>query len=138
MARRQRAVQTSSDSARAKSSRRLVLLVNPKSGGGSFPRGGVGDGARDVEVVVVGNGEGLAETARGLAAAGVDARGVAGGDGSLAGAANEAVSMTPPMRFTIRPRALRLLISSRHPGTFPLRQGVFAAPWTNTRSECGV
>lgn len=102
-ARRQRAVQTNSDSARAKSSRRLVLLVNPKSGGGSFPRGGVGDGARGVEVVVVGNRQALAETARGLAAAAVDALGVAGGDGSLAGAGGEAVSMTPT-RFTIRPR----------------------------------
>jgi diacylglycerol kinase family enzyme len=36
-----------------------------------------------------------------------------------AGIDGEAVDLTPPLRFVIRPRALRVRISSRHPGVSP-------------------
>jgi len=73
------------------------------------------------------------------AAAGADALGMAGGDGSLAvvaavaaahqipfapepvhaGVDGEAVELSPPLRFAIRPAALRVRTSSRHPGVSP-------------------
>lgn len=40
-----------------------------------------------------------------------------------AGIDGEAVDLTPPLRFTIRPRALRVRISSRHPGVSPSGRG---------------
>jgi len=36
-----------------------------------------------------------------------------------AGVDGEAVNLSPPLRFAIRPGALRVRISSRHPGTSP-------------------
>jgi diacylglycerol kinase family enzyme len=39
-----------------------------------------------------------------------------------AGLDGEAVTLSPPLRFTIRPRALRVRISPRHPGASPAAQ----------------
>ena len=39
-----------------------------------------------------------------------------------AGLDGEAVTLSPPLRFTIRPRALRVRISARHPGASPAAQ----------------
>ncbi|HEX5299160.1 MAG TPA: hypothetical protein VFW50_19420, partial [Streptosporangiaceae bacterium] len=36
-----------------------------------------------------------------------------------AGVDGEAVDLSPPLRFAIRPAALRVRISSRHPGASP-------------------
>jgi diacylglycerol kinase family enzyme len=66
--------------------RKPVLFVNPKSGGGGAVRAAVPDLAREkgVEVVVLQPGQRLAELVASAVAAGADALGVAGGDGSLA------------------------------------------------------
>src|SRR5580693_8912399 len=70
----------------AKPPRRPVLFVNPRSGGGEATRGGVAERARanGIEVVVLTPGQDLAALARDAVAAGADAVGMAGGDGSLA------------------------------------------------------
>ena len=39
-----------------------------------------------------------------------------------AGRDGEAVTLTPPLRFAIRPRALRVRIAARHPGASPAAQ----------------
>src|SRR5271166_1400196 len=66
--------------------RRPVLFVNPRSGGGKAARAGLAERARErgVEAVILDPGQDLAALARGAAAGGADALGVAGGDGSLA------------------------------------------------------
>jgi hypothetical protein len=66
--------------------RRPVLFVNPRSGGGKAARAGLAEQARErgVEAVILGQGQDLAALARGAAADGADALGVADGDGSLA------------------------------------------------------
>jgi diacylglycerol kinase family enzyme len=66
--------------------RRPVLFVNPKSGGGKAARAGLAERARElgVEAVILDPGQDLAALARGAAAGGADALGMAGGDGSLA------------------------------------------------------
>lgn len=66
--------------------RRPVLFVNPRSGDGKAARAGVAERARGkgIEVVVLLTGQDLAALARAAAAAGADALGMAGGDGSLA------------------------------------------------------
>jgi diacylglycerol kinase family enzyme len=63
-----------------------VLFVNPRSGSGKAARAGVAERARDkgVEAVVLAPGQDLAALAREAVAAGADALGMAGGDGSLA------------------------------------------------------
>jgi diacylglycerol kinase family enzyme len=63
-----------------------VLIVNPKSGGGSAQRHDlVGQcGARGIGVVVLGGGEDLSEVAIAALSNGADAIGMAGGDGSQA------------------------------------------------------
>ncbi len=66
--------------------RRPVLFVNPRSGGGKAARAGLAERARErgVQAVILDPGQDLAALARGAAAGGADALGVAGGDGSLA------------------------------------------------------
>ncbi len=66
--------------------RRPVLFVNPRSGGGKAAHGGIADRARasGIEVVTLTPGQDLAALAREAIAAGADAVGMAGGDGSLA------------------------------------------------------
>ena len=66
--------------------RRPVLFVNPRSGGGKAAHGGIAERARanGIEVVTLTPGQDLAALAREAIAAGADAVGMAGGDGSLA------------------------------------------------------
>jgi diacylglycerol kinase family enzyme len=66
--------------------RRPVLFVNPRSGGGKAAHAGVAERARaqGIEVVTLTPGQDLAALASGAVAAGADALGAAGGDGSLA------------------------------------------------------
>ena len=45
-----------------------------------------------------------------------------------AGVDGEPVELRPPLRFTIRPAALRVRISSRHPGSSPSARFPFAGP----------
>ncbi|HBW21109.1 MAG TPA: hypothetical protein DEH11_19890, partial [Actinobacteria bacterium] len=66
--------------------RRPVLFVNPRSGGGKAARARVAERAREqgIEAVILDPGQNLAALAGKAAAAGADALGAAGGDGSLA------------------------------------------------------
>jgi len=66
--------------------RRPVLFVNPGSGDGKAARAGLAERARGkgIEAVVLAPGQDLAALAGDAAAAGADALGMAGGDGSLA------------------------------------------------------
>jgi diacylglycerol kinase family enzyme len=66
--------------------RRPVLFVNPRSGDGKAARAGLAERARDtgIEAVILAAGQDLAALAGEAAAAGADALGMAGGDGSLA------------------------------------------------------
>jgi diacylglycerol kinase family enzyme len=75
-------------------SRRPVLFVNPRSGGGKAARAGLVEQAREhgIDVVVLCPGDDLALLAREAADRGADALGVAGGDGSLAVVAATAVA----------------------------------------------
>jgi diacylglycerol kinase family enzyme len=75
-----------------------VLLVNPRSGGGKAARAGVAERARakGIEVVIFTSGQDLAVLADEAVAAGADALGVAGGDGSLATVAAAAVANNLP------------------------------------------
>ena len=63
-----------------------MLFVNPGSGGGKAARAGVAERAREkgIEVVILAAGQDLAALAGEAVAAGADALGMAGGDGSLA------------------------------------------------------
>ena len=67
-------------------SRRPVLFINPRSGGGKAARARVAERAREqgIEAVILDPGQNLAALARGAAEGGADALGAAGGDGSLA------------------------------------------------------
>ena len=66
--------------------RRPVLFVNPRSGDGKAARTGLADRAREtgIETVILVPGQDLDALAREAVAAGADALGMAGGDGSLA------------------------------------------------------
>ena len=66
--------------------RRPVLFINPRSGDGKAARARLAERAREkgIEAVILAPGQDLAALARGAAAAGADALGMAGGDGSLA------------------------------------------------------
>lgn len=66
--------------------RRPVLFVNPRSGDGTSARVRLAEQARDlgIEVVTLSRGESLETLVRAAVASGVDALGMAGGDGSLA------------------------------------------------------
>ena len=77
---------------------RPVLLVNPTSGGGKAARAGIAERARaiGIEVVIFTSGQDLAALAHDAVAAGADALGVAGGDGSLAMVAAQAVANDIP------------------------------------------
>ena len=87
--------------------RRPVLFVNPRSGGGQAARGGVAERARanGIEVVILTPGQDLAALAREAVAAGVDAVGMAGGDGSLAVVA--AAAATHDIPFVCVPAGTR-------------------------------
>ena len=65
--------------------RRPVLFVNPRSGDGKAARAGVAERAREkgIEAVILAPGQDLDALAREAVAAGADALGMAGGDGSL-------------------------------------------------------
>ena len=75
-----------------------MLLVNPRSGGGKAARAGVAERARakGIEVVIFTSGQDLTALAHGAVAAGADALGVAGGDGSLAIVAAAAAANSIP------------------------------------------
>jgi diacylglycerol kinase family enzyme len=75
-----------------------VLLVNPRSGGGKAASAGVAGRARakGIEVVIFTSGQDLAALAHEAVAAGADALGVAGGDGSLATVAAAAAANSIP------------------------------------------
>jgi diacylglycerol kinase family enzyme len=66
--------------------RRPVLFVNPRSGDGTAARAGLAERAHDmgIEAVILAPGQDLAALAHDAVAAGADALGMAGGDGSLA------------------------------------------------------
>ena len=66
--------------------RRPVLFINPRSGEGKAARARLAERARGtgIEAVVLDPGQDLAALAAEAAAAGADALGMAGGDGSLA------------------------------------------------------
>jgi diacylglycerol kinase family enzyme len=66
--------------------RRPVVVVNPRSGDGRAARVGLAAAARDrgITVLELGAGEDLTAVVRGAVAAGADAVGMAGGDGSQA------------------------------------------------------
>jgi diacylglycerol kinase family enzyme len=66
--------------------RRPVLFVNPRSGDGTAARAGLAERARGkgIEAVILAPGQDLDALARDAVAAGADALGMAGGDGSLA------------------------------------------------------
>jgi diacylglycerol kinase family enzyme len=63
-----------------------VLFINPRSGDGKAARARLAERARNtgIETVILNRGEDLAALASDAAAAGADALGMAGGDGSLA------------------------------------------------------
>ena len=71
---------------RVEPSRRPVLLINPRSGGGKAARAALADRARErgVEPVVLGPTDDLATLIAIAVDKGADALGMAGGDGSLA------------------------------------------------------
>jgi hypothetical protein len=54
-----------------------------------------------------------------------------------AGRDGEAVTLVPPLRFAIRPRALRVRISSSHPGASPSAQLSSLDPRRHDRSLRG-
>ena len=66
--------------------RRPVLFINPRSGDGKAGRARLAERARDtgIEAVILAPGQDLATLPGEAAAAGADALGMAGGDGSLA------------------------------------------------------
>ena len=74
--------------------RRPVLFVNPRSGDGKAARAGVAEQARakGIEAIILAPGQNLSALAHQAVAAGADALGMAGGDGSLAVVATVAVA----------------------------------------------
>jgi diacylglycerol kinase family enzyme len=126
--------------------RQPVLFINPRSGDGKTARAGVAERARakGIEAVILAPGQNLAALARGTRPTlGGGQLGIvvldAPGDGPRvpgrawsaprlevnapapvhAGVDGEAVDLSPPLRFAIRPAALRVRISPRHPGASP-------------------
>src|SRR6185295_19697017 len=79
-------------------STRAVLLMNPKSGGGKVERFNlVAEArARGIEPIVLGPDDDLRELATAAAETGLDAIGVAGGDGSQAIVAQVALQQSIP------------------------------------------
>ena len=77
---------------RAEPARRAALFVNPRSGDGAAARAGVVERARErgISVVVIEPGQDLRAQVDEAVAAGADALGMAGGDGSLAVVASAA------------------------------------------------
>ena len=87
--------------------RRPVLFINPRSGDGKAARARLAERARDtgIEALVLDPSQDLAELAGEAAAAGADALGMAGGDGSLAVVA--AVAAAPGIPFVCVPAGTR-------------------------------
>jgi hypothetical protein len=85
--------------------RRPVLFVNPTSGGGTAVRAGVAERARKrgIEVIVLSPAQNLAAVVGEVVARGADALG----------------TWDPPLRFTIRPNALRVRIALGERGASP-------------------
>ena len=75
-----------------------VLFVNPRSGDGKAVRAGLAERAREkgIEAVILAPGQDLAALAGDAVAAGADALGMAGGDGSLAVVAAVAAAQQIP------------------------------------------
>jgi hypothetical protein len=86
---------------------RPVLFVNPKSGDGTASRAALGDRARErgIEVVILRPDQRLASLVGEAVAAGADALGMAGGDGSLAVVAAAAHAHDLPLCAFLRARA---------------------------------
>jgi diacylglycerol kinase family enzyme len=78
--------------------RRPVLFVNPRSGGGKAEQAGLAGRARElgIEAVVLRPGDDLGELVADAVARGADALGAAGGDGSLAVVAAAAIAHDLP------------------------------------------
>ncbi len=87
--------------------RRPVLVINPRSGDGKAARAGLAERAREagIEAVILAPGQDLAALAGEAAAAGADALGMAGGDGSLAVVAT--VAATHGIPFVCVPAGTR-------------------------------
>ncbi len=87
--------------------RRPVLFINPRSGDGKAARAGLAERAREkgIEAVILAPGRDLAALAGDAAAAGADALGMAGGDGSLAAVA--AVAAAHQIPFVCVPAGTR-------------------------------
>ncbi len=87
--------------------RHPVLFVNPRSGGGKAARAGLADEARTrgIEVVGLDPDDDLSALAAAAVAAGADALGVAGGDGSLGVVAD--VALTHGVPFVCIPAGTR-------------------------------
>ena len=104
---------------RADPPRQPVLFVNPRSGDGTATRAGIAERARanGIEAVILAPGQDLATLAHDAAAAGADALGMAGGDGSLATVA------------AVRPRTASRLYAFR-PGRATTSRSTSA--WTGT------
>lgn len=83
---------------RAPQLRRPWLLVNPYSGGGRAERAGLSDAARErgIDVHELTRGDDVAALARAAVAAGADALGAAGGDGSVGVVAKVAIEHDLP------------------------------------------
>jgi diacylglycerol kinase family enzyme len=86
---------------------RPVLFINPRSGDGKAARARLAERARDrgIEAVILDPGQDLAALAGEAAAAGADALGMAGGDGSLAVVA--AVAAAHGIPFVCAPAGTR-------------------------------
>jgi diacylglycerol kinase family enzyme len=86
---------------------RPVLFVNPRSDGGKAERVGLAEEARErgIDAVVIRPGQDLAALAGEAVAAGADALGVAGGDGSLAVVA--AAALAHKLAFVCVPAGTR-------------------------------
>jgi diacylglycerol kinase family enzyme len=78
---------------------RPVLFVNPRSGGGAAPRARIAERARErgIEVILLGPDQDLAAAIEDALAAGADALGMAGGDGSLSTVAGAAWARRLPL-----------------------------------------
>jgi hypothetical protein len=106
--------------------RQPVLFVNPRSGDGAAARAGLAERAQEqgIEAVILAPGQALAALAYEAAAGGADALGMAAPAGECpessprrarrrGGAPQPAAAVRHP------PAALRVRISSRHPGASP-------------------
>jgi hypothetical protein len=98
---------------------RPVLFINPRSGDGKAARARLAERAREkgIEAVVLAPGQDLALLAGEAAAAGADALGMAGGDGSLAVVAAVAAAHAIPFGASRPARATTSRLTSAWTGT---------------------